>query len=553
MNKPFMRRRELKGFKDYKALDNYIQNCLDSYKIMSPLQEYYDISGKYAKYIISNKSTVPDLVIYNSKFNKNDCFYDYYGKNYNVFPRVTFVLNSKTSKNKIKKKKEDINFSPKDKTKIVKNDEKENDENKKEINAENKNEIKEENKDKKEEIKNENEENKNEMNKEEIKNKNENENEEIKNDFEEKQEKEKEEIKTENEKVKKEEEEKSNEDKEELNEDEKDDMNDEDDDLTNPTQFFAQIQSNKEKLTKEPSNNNINEIDEEEELKKESEKNTLMIKKEEIKEIEKKEELKEEKKQTPKKNILINPKTQNNIIEAETESLTFIETKKPKNENSQNQNNQNFQNLNQQNNNNNNNNQNDKPKIQMINPQMNIPMINPLMYMQNPFMTNPTLSVPFNYTMMNHMNYMNFQNDDDDEEDDPMLNNFNDDFSKYNPSIFLEKPALIVKKNLFDKNWILMRNNKVVFNFNSEELFYYLGEQIRYGNKFENISICDFQTDLFFMPSNLFDILRNTVPKLKKLYLQQKMMEYNLNKNQMFMMNNQMMMNNNSKFNSGKK
>ena len=66
-----------------------------------------------------------------------------------------------------------------------------------------------------------------------------------------------------------------------------------------------------------------------------------------------------------------------------------------------------------------------------------------------------------------------------------------------------------------------MRNNKVVFNFNSEELFYYLGEQIRYGNKFENISICDFQTDLFFIPSNLFDILRNTVPKLKKMYLQQ--------------------------------
>ena len=109
MKKPFMRRRELKGFKDFKTLDNYIQNCLDLYKIMSPLQEYYDIAGKYSKYIISNKSTIPDLVIYNTKFNKNDCFYDYYGKNYNDFPRVKFILNSKSSKNKIKKKKEEIN------------------------------------------------------------------------------------------------------------------------------------------------------------------------------------------------------------------------------------------------------------------------------------------------------------------------------------------------------------------------------------------------------------------------------------------------------------
>ena len=531
-----MRRRELKGFKDFKTLDNYIQNCLDLYKIMSPLQEYYDIAGKYSKYIISNKSTIPDLVIYNTKFNKNDCFYDYYGKNYNDFPRVKFILNSKSSKNKIKKKKEEINLNLNDNTKRVENGENKN------INEndENKNKSIEENKiEKNEEFNNENVEKIQNENVEKIQNEKE---EKIKNKNEEKKEEEKEKIretKKENEKENEKEEEKQNEEKEEINEDDKDDMNDEDYDLTNPYQFFAQIQNNKVKLTKEPSNNNINEINEEKEIKEEEQKQEEK-KKEEIKEKEKKEELKEEKKQI-KKNILINPKTQNNIIEAETASLTFIETKKPKNENNQNQN------LNSNQINNNNNNQNEKPKIQMINPQMNIPMINPLMYMQNPFMTNPTLSVPFNYTMMNHINYMNFQNDDDDEDDDPMLNNFNDDFSKYNPSIFLEKPALIVKKNLFDKNWILMRNNKVVFNFNSEELFYYLGEQIRYGNKFENISICDFQTDLFFIPSNLFDILRNTVPKLKKMYLQQKMKEYNLNKNHMFMMNN------NSKFNSGKK
>jgi hypothetical protein len=101
-NKIFSRRFETKGFKNFEAFDDFIQKCLDLYEKCEPLQEYYDISGKYAKYLLTNNSTIPDLVIYNSKFNKNYCFLDYYGRGYNNFPRVKFILNSKQKNKKIK-------------------------------------------------------------------------------------------------------------------------------------------------------------------------------------------------------------------------------------------------------------------------------------------------------------------------------------------------------------------------------------------------------------------------------------------------------------------
>ena len=558
MKKGFIRKFGNKGFKNFSKFDNFIQKCLDCYTIVDPLQEYYNITGKYSKYLISNKSNIPDLVIYNNTFNKNDCFYDYYGRNYNTFPRVKFNINMK-SKNKIKVVKEENNFENNEKKLNNNNEEK----NEKEKYNEDK---KEKSKDEKNEIRNENineiKKKENGLINNEIINNDKNEKEDINED-----------KKDSNDK--KEYKEISDDKKEnEIFDDEKDDYNDDDDDdddLTNPTQFFAQIQSNKEKFNKEITNNILNKNDEknkeilnsniekdkneEEEIKNENEE--IKNKKEEIKNeeiiekeknIQKKEELKEEKNQISNKNILINPKTKSNIIEAETESLTFIETKKSNNENINKNNSNNNNNINY---NNNNSNQNEK-NIPMM-PQINFPFMHPFIYMQNPLI-NPNFSIPYNYSMMNQINYMNFQNDDDDEDDDPMLSNFNDDYSKYNPSVFLEKPELIVKKNLFNKNWILIKNNKVFSNFNSEELLYYLGNQIRLGNKFENISICDYQTDSFFMPSNLFDILRNTVPKLKKKFFQQKMMELNLNKNQFNMMNNNnIMINNyNSKFNSGK-
>ena len=93
-----------------------------------------------------------------------------------------------------------------------------------------------------------------------------------------------------------------------------------------------------------------------------------------------------------------------------------------------------------------------------------------------------------------------------------------------------------------------MRNDIIVSNFNTVELFIYLGEQIRLGNKFENVNISDYLTDLFFKHSDLFDILRKNIPKLQRKYYH-KMMIFNFKKNQML---HQQLIMNNKQFN-GKK
>lgn len=91
MKKGFIRKIENKGFKNFSLYDNFIQKCLDCYTILI-FQEYYDITGKYSKYLLSYKSNFPDLVIYSNIFNKNDCFYNYYERNYNTLPRVNLKL-----------------------------------------------------------------------------------------------------------------------------------------------------------------------------------------------------------------------------------------------------------------------------------------------------------------------------------------------------------------------------------------------------------------------------------------------------------------------------
>lgn len=83
----FRRRTYAKGFNNHKALDEFIQNSLDKYHFVDPRDEMYEATGAYSKYIVSNKSAIPDLVIWNKKFNKNDCFYDANTKDYNAFPR----------------------------------------------------------------------------------------------------------------------------------------------------------------------------------------------------------------------------------------------------------------------------------------------------------------------------------------------------------------------------------------------------------------------------------------------------------------------------------
>jgi hypothetical protein len=58
----------------HKALDDFIQSSLDKYSFVDPWKELYDVTGEHANNVISNKSCIPDLVIYNKKFNKNECF-----------------------------------------------------------------------------------------------------------------------------------------------------------------------------------------------------------------------------------------------------------------------------------------------------------------------------------------------------------------------------------------------------------------------------------------------------------------------------------------------
>ena len=84
---------------DLDKFDKFIQDTLDKFIFVKPWKELYLKTGKDAYDIISNKSTIPDLVIYNKSFNKNDCFYYSNKNNKNIkFPRVKFLLRPKKIK-----------------------------------------------------------------------------------------------------------------------------------------------------------------------------------------------------------------------------------------------------------------------------------------------------------------------------------------------------------------------------------------------------------------------------------------------------------------------
>ena len=117
-------------------LDNFIQQCLDKFKFIDPKQEFYDATGNEKDLIISHKSTIPDLVIWNKKFNKNECFEEGNTQKNNWFPRFQFYLRIKSNKPDKDKKKEKKNEKEKEKNKKNKEN-KEGKKNKK--NKENKN------------------------------------------------------------------------------------------------------------------------------------------------------------------------------------------------------------------------------------------------------------------------------------------------------------------------------------------------------------------------------------------------------------------------------
>lgn len=88
----------------HKTLDAFIQATLDKFSFVDPWKDLYDVTGQYAYYIISNQSTIPDLVIFNKGFNKNECYVESQAIDYNKFPRKHFILHIKQQKEKEKEK-----------------------------------------------------------------------------------------------------------------------------------------------------------------------------------------------------------------------------------------------------------------------------------------------------------------------------------------------------------------------------------------------------------------------------------------------------------------
>jgi hypothetical protein len=85
-------------FKKFKELDLFIQNSLDKYFYVEPWKKLYERTGKLHRDIISDKSTIPDLIIYNKTFNKSDCFIESKEKTFIKFPRIRFILRPKYKK-----------------------------------------------------------------------------------------------------------------------------------------------------------------------------------------------------------------------------------------------------------------------------------------------------------------------------------------------------------------------------------------------------------------------------------------------------------------------
>ena len=92
--------------KHLRNLDNIIQQSLDKFKFIDPKQEFYESTGEEKDLVISHKSTIPNLVIWNKKFNKNYCFEEGNTKEYNSFPRFQFYLRIKSNKPEKDKRKE---------------------------------------------------------------------------------------------------------------------------------------------------------------------------------------------------------------------------------------------------------------------------------------------------------------------------------------------------------------------------------------------------------------------------------------------------------------
>lgn len=103
---------------------------------------------------------------------------------------------------------------------------------------------------------------------------------------------------------------------------------------------------------------------------------------------------------------------------------------------------------------------------------------------------------------MNHMNHMNHMSHTQQNQQMPIINH-----------VFLENPTSIVQKNMYKKGWLLMTlNDKILGQYNSIDLFKYLEKKMTEGWNFENTWVTDYDTDMYFTPSNLYEILKEISP-----------------------------------------
>ncbi len=79
-------------------MDLFIQKSLEIYFYVDPWKKLYERTGRIHRDVISDKSTIPDLIIYNKKFNKSECFYEMNNSTYVEYPRIRFILRPKCRK-----------------------------------------------------------------------------------------------------------------------------------------------------------------------------------------------------------------------------------------------------------------------------------------------------------------------------------------------------------------------------------------------------------------------------------------------------------------------
>jgi hypothetical protein len=97
---------DLKNLKE--DLDKFIVFSFNNYcYVENPSDELKKATGNDYDVIISKKPVIPDLVIYNKKFNKNECFLPFVDE-YNPFPRQQFYIRNKKSKKNLNKKKTNV-------------------------------------------------------------------------------------------------------------------------------------------------------------------------------------------------------------------------------------------------------------------------------------------------------------------------------------------------------------------------------------------------------------------------------------------------------------